>query len=117
MDVVEILDNDNLLRRIHPEHIHEESNGTKRPASSAFTNTGGTKEMSVNVEKKLEHSKDALHGHTKYKALVRFTASFARTLGQDVIHSPQKEDISHADVVGKITKQIQRKFAKQCIWV
>ena len=111
MSAIQIAENDNLLRRIHPDQIKIE-NGRQRPASAAFKNTTNTSDMSVNIEKLLAEREDLLAKHRdRGYRLARFQARLAFSLNQTIVHTPNDESLSHGDVVGEKTTSIGRQFA------
>jgi len=50
-------------------------------------------------------------------ALASLTAALARDCNQKVARDPLPDEPAHALVVGKKTKAVQRRFAKECRWV
>jgi hypothetical protein len=116
VDVEPIVDEDTLLRRIHPSQMVEDKNlGARRPSSGAFTDP----ELSVDSELLLAkynlNIAFCLRDFPEY-SLARFAAGFARATGMTVTHTPQADNPAHTEVIGKKTKALQRQFAAISVW-
>jgi hypothetical protein len=106
-----------LLCRIHPRQIIFDKNiGAKRPSSAAFKDP----EMSVDVEPILSDNgldwRFSLRNHPDY-SLVRFLAGEATSKGLSVVHKPEKDNVAHAEVLGKKTSAIAKHLATVSVWV
>lgn len=104
MNNPEVLDDEGLLRRIHPTQVK----ACGSVSSAAFTDA----ELSVNrasiasVEETI--AKYPAHGVASFEARV------ARALEQEVVAAPELLNRAHALVRGKKTKSVQRKLAQAC---
>lgn len=105
-DDPEILDTDNLIRRIDPHQhlVPDHDHQCLRVSSKVFTPSSGEGEgMSVDVERLIEQDgKSAAEFVTtpKYVGSVFFTASAARDLRLSVGKTPKDDNPYHADVWG-----------------
>ena len=111
-----IIDEDSLLRRVHPSQVIDDKNlGTRRPSSGVFTDT----ELSADSEFLLaKYGLDlsfCLKGYAGY-SVVRFAVQFARSNGMVVSHTPKEDNPAHTDVTGKKSKALQRQFAAASEW-
>lgn len=123
-----VLDDDYLLRRIHPAEIYQPDEGASRPFSTAFKAQTRGEPLSVYVERLLiANGLDAhalLLGHERF-FVVGISVTFVRDLALDVQLDPDPSDPiagrggAHAIVTGTITGSRQSKLAKHCdprIW-
>jgi hypothetical protein len=106
MQVQEVADADDLYRRIHFSQVKDGG-----PTSAAFKHT----ELSVDLAK-LTTPQQSLSGHPSH-GLVSITAGHARSLGQEVVHSPLDVNLAHALVIGNKTLGIARNLARTATWV
>lgn len=106
MDKVEILDKDELYRRIPPWHLKNDNSIT----SAAFHNTNHTDDMSVDLGKLTTPQKtvSSLEGFS----VAVFIAELARKENQEVFHSPEPDNYAHSTVRGRKTRGISRRLAK-----
>jgi hypothetical protein len=95
-----------LWRRIPPWHFVYDANLQRwRPSSSAFDNDPDGHPMSVILEEMvLKVKRDA-------------NAGLVRASGQIIARDPRPEEPAHALVIGTKPKSIQRRLAKESIWV
>lgn len=108
-----------LYRRVRPDQVVEDKNtGELRPSSAVFRDPS----MSVDVaeflrEDGLDHNW-SLREFAGY-SLARFTAAYARSKQQTVVHTPIIEDPAnpyHAEVVGHKTPGTARQMSKDVAW-
>lgn len=104
-----------LYRRVPPIHFRVE-NGVRRVVSAAFSNTTGTRNMSVDIDDLIKESdrdpKSCLDGYEGF-GLVSFTVGLCHELEQNVRSSPTTMNEAHGDVVGHKTRSAKKKFARQ----
>lgn len=105
--VGEVIDAEVLHRRIHPLWMRPDGTYT----SGAFTDP----EMSVD-RASMRSPAESLMGLEGF-GLCGFSAQFARGLDQKVLAKPEMSNLAHAEVVGKKTKAIQKRFARGSRWV
>ena len=108
LTVREISDEQELYRRIHPDHIKNET-----ITSAAFKRT--EREASVDVVAWTTIKKSlsfARHPDTKLGILV--TGVVRQTNHQDVIHNPIPDNCAHALIVGDKTSSICKRLARSC---
>src|SRR6266567_3418472 len=106
-----------LLRRLQPDWIVPGEHGRMRIASAAFKH----EEMSIVFRTLLEtqgrFAQDALSGHAD-NSLCLITAGLARDLAQGVVYDVDPpNDPAHGLVVGKKTKAVANRFAREAAWV
>lgn len=112
-----------LWRRITKvQCIDDQNRGGKRPSSAAFYDHPNGTPMSVALEdvffmKTSRDPNDYIKGYENVVALASFTAGFARELGQKIIRTPLPEEPAHAEVPGKKTGSVRKKFAKKAQWI
>lgn len=116
-----ISDDAELWRRIPPKWIvRDENRGRHRPTSAAFGNDRHGGPMSVFLAAIMSEAgrgpDDALTGHEGYFPAA-FTAGFARSQAQSVVHDPLPEEPAHGLVCGKKSKRVRTAFAKAAKWV
>lgn len=121
-NVIPVEDEDHLWRKIHPiYYIYDQNLKKKRFTSSAFKD----KELSVYIAKLVIESKrnvtDLLKDKYANNGMVSFTAGFARSKGQEVIHKPhddnQDVDPAHGLVKGRKSHKTCLEFAENCVWL
>jgi hypothetical protein len=106
-----------LLRRLIPEWIVPGNHGRMRIASAAFKH----EEMSILFLSVLDRygraAKDALSGYPE-NSLCSITAGLARELGQGIVYDTDPpNDPAHGLVIGKKTKAVANRFAREALWV
>jgi hypothetical protein len=117
MPAEDIPDNCGLLRRVTPSQIVPDKNlGRRRLSSGAFRNL----RLSVDAEcllvaAGLDYS-FSLRQHPNF-FLVRLNAGFARGLGQMVEHTPQVDNLYHAEIVGQKSGSVCDAFRDAAEWV
>lgn len=104
MSSSEVLDEEELLRRIHPTQV-KDCGGV---SSAAFTDA----ELSVN-RASLTSVEETLKEHPSH-GVASFVTRVARELGQEVLPDPALFNPAHALVKGKKTKSVQRRLARAC---
>jgi hypothetical protein len=112
-EILELIhDNDELYRRVTKDQIKE--NGTV--SSGAFTNTGGTDDMSVDLGRLT-----SIEETSSFKGLIFGVASFhaghARQYEQLVFHDPDHEydNYAHTTVKGRKSSTRRKYLAKGAI--
>ena len=105
--VTPVGDQETLHRRVHPTLIK----GDGSVSSGAFNDDA----MSVD-RASMRIPEDSLRGYEGY-SLVGFSAGFARSLDMKVEARPELCNPAHAEVLGKKTKHIRKKFARASRWV
>lgn len=112
----EIPDDSGLLRRVHPDHIVDDTGGSVRVSSAAFKDP----RMSVDVEPMLlaagldwNFSVQSYPEHF----LVRVKAGVARENNQKVVYCPLEENPFHSEVRGKKTGSIANALRRAAEWV
>lgn len=121
VDDLSILEDEELWRRIPPWHIVEDRNlGRKRISKAAFEDHPDGTPMSVVLgQEVLAADRDAysvISEHDKF-CLASVTAGLARSLKQGVARSPLPDEPAHAEVFGKKTDGVRKRFAKNAKWV
>lgn len=106
MRIEHIEDGDGLFRRIVSDWIKQ--NG--KVSTAAFTNTTGTDDMSVDLERLSSPHKAALN-NPKYGA-AKFRAGEARNQKQTVFHEPENDNDAHSTVQGRKTDAIRKAFSR-----
>lgn len=109
MQIVEILDEDDLYRRVPPLWMKGDGSIT----SGAFQNTRDTDDMSVDLGRLTTPEETALA--MEGCCVVSFKAKSARRNEQDVFHDPEKDNYAHSTVRGKKTNRIRRELKKASI--
>jgi hypothetical protein len=112
-----IADDEVLLRRLQPDWIVPGNHGRMRIASAAFKH----EEMSILFYSVLQNQgrtvQDALSGHPD-NSLCSITTGLARELCQRVVYDVEPpNDPAHGLVVGKKTKAVANRFAREALWV
>ena len=121
VDDVSLADGASLWRRIPPWHLIYDANLDRwRPSSAAFDNDPDGGPMSVvvgDIALAAGRNPDTvLAGHSGY-ALAMITAGLVRECGQSIAADPLPTEPAHAVVFGPKPKSVQRRLAKQSIWV
>ncbi len=115
MELIEILDEDFLLRRIpkdNPNYVKPD--GTI--SSYSFKPRGkAVNEISVNI-KHLTNYKDSIIDESKF-ILVQLLAGIPRENGLICVHSPEASNYSHASVAGNFTNSVSRVLARSSVFV
>jgi hypothetical protein len=112
-----IADGEVLLRRLQPDWIVPGNHGRMRIASAAFKH----EELSILFYALLQSQgrtvQDAMCGYPT-NSLCSITAGLARELGQAVVYEvSHPNDPAHGLVVGKKTKAVANRFAREAGWV
>lgn len=113
----DIVNEDNLWRRIHPSFIVRDDNrNCFRPTRQAFTDES----MSVYLERiHLEHGgtpESALDGYVGY-FIAAINVSLARECNQRVFHDPIENNLGHSVVEGAKPRATQRRFSRESTWI
>jgi hypothetical protein len=116
-----ISDDARLWRRIPRWHfVFDENLRRWRPSSAAFADSDEGGSMSVGlaglVSEAGREAASVLSGLEGY-GLAEITAGLVRRCGQSVVRDPLPEEPAHALVVGNKTRAVQRKLAREAIWV
>ncbi|MBV6477747.1 MAG: hypothetical protein HGGPFJEG_00491 [Ignavibacteria bacterium] len=110
MEIVEILDNDYLIRRIplnNPDYLKPD--GTI--CSYAFKpKKKSLNEISVNIKKLTTYIESVIDSESF--GLLQLTAKVIRENSLDCIHSPESTNYSHASVKGQFTNSVCKNLAK-----
>lgn len=110
-----------LWRNIPPYHIVEDKNqGGKRISKAAFDDHPDGSAMSVTLGDEviaLGRDPSSVIAHLQGFYLASVTAALARSLAQGVVRRPLPEEPAHAEVFGKKTEGVRRKFAREAVWV
>ncbi len=112
-----ISDADRLLRRIPPNQLCTESDGTKRPSSANFK----TPELSVNIESLMNEQgrapEDTLTDHPG-EYLVAVTAGRVREFNLPIVKQTEPpHDPAHGLVLGKKTGSFANAMVRSYEWV
>jgi hypothetical protein len=120
-DDASILDDADLWRRIPPWHIVDDNNrGGKRISKAAFEDHPDGSPMSVVLgQEVLAAGRDPESIVASYDdfCLASVTAGLARSLKQGIVRKPLDEEPAHAEVFGKKTDSVRRKFSRAAVWV
>jgi hypothetical protein len=121
LDDASISDQDQLLRRIPPQHLVFDSNkGAYRPSSAAFDDSPDGSPMSVLIaDVMLQEGRSplaALKGHPDF-SLVSIKAGLVRQCGQKIVRNPLPQEKAHGLVVGKKTNSVRKRLARNAIWI
>jgi len=114
MEIIEIVDEDYLLRRIpvdNPNYLKPDGNIT----SYAFKPKKGLDEISVNL-KKLTSYRDSVLDDAKFK-LVQLTAKAVRQNNLDCIHSPEPDNYSHSSIKGNFSNSACKNMARNSVFL
>jgi len=114
VDDPSVTDDTILWRRVLPDWLHKNEDGSYRPQSIAFVDRG-SHELSVHISHMTTPQK-ALAGFPD-DSLASFTAGFARSLGFKVVPDSTPVDPSHALICPSPTGKKAKKFAKESTWV
>jgi hypothetical protein len=110
-----IADDEILWRRIIPEWLCREADGTIRPGKVAFIDRLSG-EVSVHIASILGDPNLALRGRPA-DSLAAIKAGHPRSLGLAVVRDPKPDDPSHALLCPSPTPGKARQIAKQAVWV
>lgn len=120
-DDATIADEAELWRRIPPWHIVPDHNlGGKRISKAAFEDHPDGSPMSVVLgQEVLADGRDAASIVQDFDGfcLASVTAGLARSLNQGVARRPLPDEPAHAEVFGKKTDSVRRKFARSAVWI
>ncbi|HMU11249.1 MAG TPA: hypothetical protein PKC54_14655 [Ferruginibacter sp.] len=118
MEIVQILDEDNFLRRVPtylPSHIKPDGTITRAVFKPSKTDSDG---LSGDVERLSSFDKATLHNN-RFR-LIKINVGTIRSEindGLDVIHNPQPENDAHCLLTGKITDGKAGQLLKKSIEV
>lgn len=120
-DDPEILNVDQMLRRIPPFHIVPDDNSRgRRPSSAAFEDDDDGQPMSVYRRTVIDTTggniERVMVGHTGY-GLVGLSAGDLRSRDQTVNSDPLEDELAHAVVCGAKTHGNRKFFSRQSVWV
>src|SRR5208283_3216284 len=115
VDDLTIPDHEILWRRIIPDWICREADGTVRPAKVAFIDRLSG-EVSVHLASILGDPSLALRGRPG-DSLVAIPAGLPRSLGLAIVRDPRPNDASHALICPSPSPGKARQLAKQAVWV
>lgn len=109
-----ILDDDDLLRRLHPRWIVWTSD-PPRISSAAFQNAKGFEKLSANLGSLMAANaqtfEDLLVSFPGY-GIASISVGLARENRQSIEKAPEPEDPSHVHVEGAKPRLVQRKLAR-----
>ncbi len=112
---VEINDETLIWRRVLPDWIHANNDGSFRPKSIAFVDRR-TNQLSVHIAR-LTSVTSALAGRPD-DSLVKFRAKTVTDLGLQIVYAPTDDDPSHALIVpGNLTKGQAKALVRASEWV
>lgn len=116
-----IADDSELWRRIPPWHLVEDKNrGGKRISKAAFEDHPDGSPMSVVLGAEVlatgRDPQSVIAGHDDF-CLAAVTAGLARSLNQGIIRKPLVDEPAHAEVFGKKTDGVRKRFARAAVWV
>lgn len=109
MQIVEILDEDELYRRVPSYWLKEDGS----VSSAAFQNTSGTDDMSVDLGKLT--TPEVTASAVKDCSVASFQTEFARKNNQNVFHNHMIDNYAHSTVRGKKTSGVRKRLAKVSI--
>ena len=112
-----IMDQDRLLRRVPPQQVIREDDGTIRPSTAAFKD----EELSVNIEALMLEQKrkpeETLVGHAEF-ALTSVTAGDVREFEHPVVKDVEPpSDPAHGLVLGKKKDRFAKTMVRRHQWV
>ena len=116
-----ILNDADLWRRIHPDHIvPDNSLEDVRISSAAFKDHPDGSPMSVLLADVVSETgrepADALAGYGDY-AMAAFTAGLARECAQGVARQPFDDEPAHAVVFGDKPRRVRKELSSGSRWV
>ena len=116
-----ILDDAELWRRIPPWHVVEDKNrGGMRISKAAFEDHPGGSPMSVIIGEEVlaagRQAHSVVAGYDNF-CIASVTAGLARSLNQGIMRNPLDDEPAHAEVFGKKTDSVRKKFAREASWV
>lgn len=114
-------DDSELWRRIPPWHLVEDKNrGGKRISKAAFEDHPDGSPMSVVLGAEVlaagRDPQSVISGHDDF-CLAALTAGLARSLNQGITRKPLANEPAHAEVFGKKTDGVRKRFARAAIWI
>lgn len=109
-----VRDDEVLWRRILPEWLHANPDGSVRPSSVAFTDR---RSGEVSVHRALLTTLAVVSAARPGDRVVEVTAGLVRSLGCIVVAAPLPDDPSHALICPSPSKAVARKLAEQARWV
>jgi hypothetical protein len=106
-----------LLRRLQPDWIVPGNHGRMRIASAAFKHEETSILFYTLLQSQGRFVQDVLSGHPD-NSLCSITVGLARDLGQGVVYDVgPPNDPAHGLVIGKKTKAVANRFAREAAWV
>jgi hypothetical protein len=116
-DDLTIRDDDRLLRRVTPNQLFTDPDGTTRPTSAVFKST----ELSVNIESLMIQQKrpleDTLANHPG-EFLTSITAAAVRVHGLPIVKDNEPpNDPAHGLILGKKTGSFANAMVRAHKWV
>lgn len=109
-----IRDDELLWRRILPEWVHVNPDGSTRPSSVAFIDR---RSGEVSVHRAELTDLDLVRAVRPTDSVVEVTAGFVRSLGCIIAADPKPDDPSHALICPSPSKAIARKLAEHARWI
>jgi hypothetical protein len=116
-DDLSISDGDRLLRRIRPNQLHTDADGSQRPTSAVFKSP----EMSVNIETLM-----VAQGRAPEDALTNFPGEYltsivardVRSFGYPIVKDTDPpNDPAHGLVLGKKTNSFANAMVRSHRWI
>lgn len=115
-----ILDPDPLWRRVRPEQIVRDGDGTRRPSSAVFQNSSDGSGMSVSLGREAQEAgispARALADYPGF-GLAQLTAGECRAHHQTMQRDPTDADPHHALVSGDKKRATSRALGRLAVWV
>ena len=112
-----ILDDDRLFRRVRPNQLIPESDGSQRPSSAVFK----TPELSVNIESLMvQQGRPPEDTHTRYPGeyLTSITARMVRAYNHPIVKATEPpNDPAHGLVLGKKKESFANAMMRQHQWI
>lgn len=121
IDDVTIADEAQLWRNIPPWHIVADGNqGGKRISKAAFEDHPDGSPMSVVLgDDVLDSGREPASVIARLDGfrLASVTAGLARSLNQGIARRPLETEPAHAEVSGRKTDGVRKRFAREAIWI
>jgi hypothetical protein len=106
-----------VWRRISPEQVTKDADGSERPSSGAFDDSSDGHPMSVVLAEECKDPNRALAGNEGFR-LVALSVKELRDLGMSIARDPIPDgEQAHAVVVGKKTQGTKKAMKKKANWV
>jgi len=110
------IDDEELLwRRISPEHVVSDSDGTRRPSSAAFSDSSDSTPLSVDLASIAGDPSVTLESHSGF-GLAELVVADVRKLGLGVWPDPLPHNEAHAGITGRKTRGTRRALARVARW-